>query len=301
MSYLEKQLIKERLAEMDRYGRSQTYSELRDLLPEKQKNILDLINHGMAIVDDAIDSYEISSEYLNKLKKIFQRSFSGEIASLSTTEEKIVSDLGHQLCDLSSSKFPKITEKAIGKHTYEEVLRFWGLEEINLQRRWKILDRKKLDEINYGIGSLVASQFLFILCPPSNPYYFISLAKAYGVAVKSADNICDYRDDIAKGFINIAKEDIFALRGVCIKEDKVVSVNVEELGLDQEYIQDLYKKIMQKFESASNLLLKERLKNPIWKTNTDKRLYLFKKFCESWLYQLEQFISIETDNRTNIF
>ena len=182
----------------------------------------------------------------------------------------------------------------VGKHTYQEVLNFWRVEERNFQRRWKILDKSTLDEITLGIGALVASQFLYILDSPKVFNEFTQLARSYGLAVKLADNLCDYREDIQKGYINVPQKDIHHVSGISIEDNRVVQINPIGLALSTEYMDKEYQSIEQAFSSADRLMLITRARRPIWSRKSDERLCLFGQFCHSWLNQAREFVGGET-------
>lgn len=297
---LEENLTGERIDEMDRYGRSSIYPKIQELLRPKRRQTLDLVNHGLAMVDDALDSNINPLEYLGHIQRIFQQSYSGKEVKATTHEEQAIIDLGCTLNRLSSAGFPHFIDRAIGKHTYAEVVNYWEIEAKNLQRRGNILDKKTLDEITLDIGSLVASQFLFILDPPSNPYEFIPLAKACGLAVKLADNLCDFREDIQKGFVNIPQEEIHHVQGIRIEGNRITQVDPNRLSLSMEYMEKEYERVQKMFESADNLLLKTRLCRPIWGKKLQGRLSLLGQFCRTWFDQAKEFMTIETLRQEDI-
>ncbi len=290
---LEKQLADERIDEMTRYGRTLIYPKMRNLLDEEKARVLDLTNHGLAMVDDELDSSSNPLRQLRYIEQIFQQSYLGENVIASTPTEQAIVDLGHTLHKLASAPFFHLTDRSIGKHTYQEVLNFWKMEEKNFQRRWEILDQAALDEITLGVGALVASQFLYILDSPIILNEFVQLARVYGRAVKLADNLCDFRDDIQKGFINVSQENIHHVRGISVEGDSVTKVNPEKLALSDEYLKSESKRIEQTFRSADGLMLRARVRRPIWEKKTDKRLSLFGQFCYSWLDQMRDFMVTE--------
>ena len=291
---LEESLTVERNHEMEESGRNRIYPELQDLLDEGRRSVLDLVNHGMAMVDDAIDSVDDPLSYLRRIQKLFTQSYSGETTEAVTPDEKAVVELGNLLRGLTSSGIWHLSDRALGKHTYGEVLNYWETEVKNLQRKGRILDREKLDRLNTDIGGLVASQILFVIQPPLGRLEFIQLAKAYGFAVKLADNLCDWRSDLQGGFVNIPKEDIHHVRGIEIEGDRVTGIDSDRLGLAAEYAKKEYERARQVFESADNLLLRARLGVPIWDRNLDKKLCLFGEFCRTWLKSAGKFMAIET-------
>ncbi|MFA5792397.1 MAG: squalene/phytoene synthase family protein [Candidatus Gracilibacteria bacterium] len=285
---LEAGLTHERSTEMDRYGRTQIYCKIQALLEGKRRRALDLVNHGIAMVDDVLDSKTDPLSHLKRIQEIFRQSFFGATIETSEPDEQAVVDLGHTLNELTHSAFPNFTDNAIGRHTYLEVLNYWDAEQRNLRRRWQVLDRETLDGITSDIGSLVASQMLFILDPPRDPYEFIPLAKMYGLAVKLADNLSDFRDDIQKGFVNIPKEDIHHVTGIYVEDDRLTRVDPDNLALGLEYRGREYQRAQRVFEVADNLLLKARLNRPIWDRRLDERLHLFGEFCHTWLDQAKE-------------
>jgi len=279
---------------MRKYGRTLVYSRIQKLLTPERRNVLDLVNHGLAMIDDVIDSHAEPLKYLEHIQKIFQRSYSGENVQIANPEEKSVVDLGYVLNKLTFAKFPHFTNRVIGKHTYAKILAYWRVEEKNFQRRGNVLSKNTLDEITFGIGSLVGEQFLSILDPSRNPQGDILLAKAYGFAVKLADNLCDFREDIKKGFVNIPLEEIHHIRGVNIQNAKIAQIHLDKLSLSTEYIEKEYKRVKKVFDSADNLLLLIKKRRPIWRRKLQERLSLFGQFCHTWFNQAKEFAIIET-------
>jgi len=283
-----------RTDEMSRYGRTSIYPRMQSLLPNDRRETLDLVNYGLAMVDDELDSSSNPLGHLRDIQQIFQQSYLGSSVRASTPTEQAVIDLDYALRVLSSAPFLHFTDKAIGRHTYKEVLNFWEIEKRNFQRRWKVLGKTDLDEINLGIGALVASQFLYILDSPRVFNEFTQLAKAYGLAVKLADNLCDFRDDIQKGFVNIPQENIHHVGGISVKDRRVTQIEPERIALSAEYIDCEHQKIEQAFAYADRLMLFARARRPIWNRKLDERLYLFGRFCQSWLRQAREFVDVET-------
>lgn len=298
--HLEEQLAKARIEEMHRYRRDIIYSQLRELISDDRMKILDLVNHGLALVDDELDSSPDPLEKIKHLGKIFQKSYEHECVAASTDAEHVVADLGYALKELACAPRWNIKNRAIGKNTYKEVLGFWEIEETNFQRRGKILDKNTLDNITLGIGAFAAAHFLYILDSPRVRYFndneFSELSRAYGLAVKLADNLCDFRDDIPKGFVNIPKEEIHHARGIFTKDDTVIQIIPENLALSSEYINYEYHRIEQEFAYADRLMVHAMIRRSIW-DKSSKKLYLFGKFCHSWLEQAGEFAAVETLSR----
>jgi len=278
-----------RLNEMSRWRRTRSYPRMKDLLEKEKGQILDLVNHGLAIVDDELDSKADPLDRLMYFQTILKQGYSGTSVSASTPAEQAVVELGHILNELSQGY-----NRNLAKHTCEEVLNFLEIEKRNVQRRWRILDKATLDNITADMGCSIASQFLYILDYPRVLYEFAPLARTYGFAVKLADNLSDFREDIKNGFINIPKEEIHHVNGISAADSKVMQINPEKLALSTQYLQNEYKRIEQTFTSADNLMLLARARRPMWKSKTDKKLYIFKEFCHSWLDQAREFVRIET-------
>jgi len=289
MDFLEQALISKRINEMNRFGRARIYPKIREFLPEKRARVLDLVNHGLAMVDDTLDINFPPEGQLENIIQMFRLSYFGEVVNASTDVEKVVVELGSILKEMSCVSFLKTTDYLIGKKTYQEVLNYWETEKINFQRKWKILNRKKLDEIARGIGSSVALQVLYILDSPKVYNEFIPLSRAYGLAVKLADNLCDYKEDIANGFVNIPQKDINYLGGVSIENGRVVNVDLDNLNLSKEYIDREYKRVGEVFASADRLMLLARARRPIWSKKTDEKLSLLGQFCNTWFNQAREF------------
>jgi len=288
MVSLEEGLTESRTDEMNKWGRTQIYPRMRTLLGEQRGIVLDLVNHGLAMVDDELDSD--SPKQLGHYQQMFRQSYSGITIQASTPAEQAVTNLGYALRRLVSAPFLHFRDRAIGKHTYQEVLNFWDIEERNFQRKGQILDRATLEEINLGIGALVASQFLYIFDSPRVYNEFTQLARAYGLAVKLADNLCDYREDIQDGFVNIPKEEIYQVRGISIENDRIIGVDSAKLGLSPEYVEREHERIKQVFDSADRLMLVARARRPVWSRKTDEALNLFGEFCHTWLEQANDFV-----------
>lgn len=294
MVLLEEGLVDNRTDEMEKWGRTHIYPRMRNLLEEKRGGALDLVNHGLAMVDDELDSSADPIERLRYFQEIFQQGFSGTQVTTSTLTEQAVVDLGYTLHELTSAPFLHFSDRAIGKRTFGDVLKFWDAEQRNFRRKGKILNKGTLDEITLGIGAQVASQFLYILDSPRVYNEFTQLARAYGLAVKLADNLCDFREDIQKGFVNIPQEDIHHVRGISIEDNRVIQIDPMNLSLSVEYMGREYQRIKQVFASADRLMLIARARRPIWSKKVDEKLCLFGQFCNSWFDQAKQFMAVET-------
>jgi hypothetical protein len=280
---LEETLHTDRREEMGRYGRTNIYHEMEALLSIDRLEVFRLVNYGLAMVDDVLDKSNDPLKYLRHIREIFMQSYAGEIIEAKTPEEQVITDLGYSLKGLTSRRW---RSRAIGRHTYREVLNFWDVEEKNLQRRWEILDRKSLDELATGIGGIIASQFLYILDTPKSLYEFSYLSKKCGFAIKLADNLCDYKEDIQRGLINIAQEDIHHIKGIEVVDNRLVGVDVNNLSLSDEYIQKEFERIQQIYDHVDNLLIIASAKRPIWR----KEMPLFHQLARAWYKQAKDFV-----------
>lgn len=293
MDSLDSKLTSTRLAEMNGFGRTEIGHAMESLLGGERRRTFTLLNYGLAMVDDSLDT-EPSEKYLTKIQKIFDQALSGVSVEASETEVQTIIDLADSLRKLYSGNR---RDRAIAEHTRREVISYWEVEAKNLQRRWQVLGRENLDEISSNIGSLVASQLLFILDSPIDPYRFVRLAKAFGVAVKRADDLCDFKEDMTKGFINVPIEDIDHVEGIEIQDARVVRIDPSRFSLSREYILREYEWVEQAFNIANRLLLQTRLRRSIWNKKLDKRLCLFEQFCKTWLAQASEFVVSETRHK----
>jgi len=266
---------------------------MRALLGGKRARALDLLNYGLAMVDDELDLSDDPLGGLRYFQGMFQQSYSGASLVPSTQTEQAVVDLGCALNELVSAPILRFADRAAGRRAYEDVLSFWKMEERNFQRKGRVLDRATLDEINSGIGAFVASQFLYLLDSPRVFNEFAQLAQTYGLAVKLADNLCDFREDISRGFVNIPQEDIHQVSGISIEDGRVIQVEPEKLALSGEYVDEEHQRIEGMFASADRLMLFARARRPIWAKGLDERLCLFGQFCHSWLDQARDFSRVD--------
>jgi hypothetical protein len=289
---ISKQLAPTRIEEMDRWGRDEIYSEMRSLLDEDRAIALDLINHGLTAVDDELDSSDSPLPRLYHYEELFTRAYSGIPLETETKTEETIVELGQRLSELDS--IDQTAKQSLGMITYHQVLAFWQAEKRNLDRRWGLLSQNSLDHLATDIGSTVALQFLYILDPSLNSTKFEIIGGVYGLAVKLADNLCDFKADIHQGFINIPEESIHHVSGITIINNRVTQVNPEDLLLSRVYLEQEYSRVEENFDKATELLANEMLARPHWDCHTAKKLGLFVKFCESWLEQSKEFIATKT-------
>lgn len=278
----------ERKLEVDRSGRREIYSKLYGLFDGDRGGVLELVNCGLTMVDDIVDRMDKPLEYLGRMKSILQRSFSGEEVDLLTNEEETIADLGNTLNRLASQSFWHINSRAIGKNVYGAVQKYWEIEEKYIERKGRILGREELDDFNIGVGGCVAYQFLFTLDPGMDPFFRRLLVRGYGRAVKLADNLCDFREDISNGFVNIPREDLHYLQGIEIDGDELVGVDLSGLSLSREYIDKEYERIDGLFGASSRSLYKAWLHCPFWEKGK-RGLPLFGELASTWLDQLREF------------
>lgn len=283
---LEQNLTSDRVREMDETGRIRIYSEMRLLLEEKRQETLDLVNHGLAIVDDVLDTTTDPPDHLKHIRRIFEQSFRGCDVQTSEADEQAAANLGLNLAELSHGEH---ADRAISDNIYQATTNFWEMETWNLQRKWAVLNRERLDCLTLNIGSLVAQQFLFILDPLCNPRELINVANCLGMAVKLADNLSDFKDDTRKGFINIPREKIRHVRGIATEGSKITRIYPDDLALDPEYIREELGQLQKIFSLADNLLLQHISKRSAQDPELGKRLHLFGQFCRTWLKQAEKF------------
>ena len=290
MTQLEAALEPARLQEMDRYGRTSIYKRMEDALDDKNRRILRLVNHGLTMVDDIIDNSDEPLTYLAQMQELLGRTYSGQTLTSESPVEEAITGLGTELHGMAQSFWTRGKARVL----YSLVLDYWKTEVTNFQRRERILPRAGLDPITKDIGSIIAMQFMMILDPPTDPFEFINLCNAYGMAVKLADNLCDYREDINAGFVNVPKEDIHHVTGLRIEGDRILEVENSRLSLSRAYIEKEYGHIRDIFGNAEHRLLLVRAQRPLWDRRLHQRLKAFGDLCQAWHRQAKEFVASET-------
>ena len=285
---LEGYLGKQRLTEMDRYGRSKAYDRLSQILPEQKRRIFELVNHGLALVDDMLDTSTRPLARLDSIVSIFSRSYSGEEVDVSTTEEQTIRDIGYALHDLGPTPFIHFRNRLVGERVGDEVIKYWNAEKEYFQRQWKILGRMELDKQAREIGGSVASQFLLILDSGMDWFERQQLARGYGQAVKLADNLCDFEEDARRGFVNVPLEDMRHVQGIEIDGNQVVSIDPDRLSLSPEYVQGEFARIQQLFELTDSIFYRTWLKCFLF-GKSKKILPQFRNIAYSWFAQAKEF------------
>lgn len=267
-----------RRKEMVQYGRAKIYDEIDNYLAGDAQHAFKLVNHAPAILDDLID-IKGNKAKLTKAKAILSTSFKGGTIPTSEAWGKHIAELGGILVKMHKEGFN------CAERIYDEVLRYWGIEKVNLDRKGQILNKEALDELNQNIGQSVAMQFLHLLTPDLDEDSKKAVAKSYGFAIKLADNLSDMTEDLDREFINVSQEDI----------DKF-DLNIREWGSSDNrvYINTVLARIQQQYAISDEILSKVIKINP----NAAKGLELFKKVAHSWLQQVVEKYSSLIDKQS---
>ena len=194
--------------------------------------------------------------------------------NLDKTGEKEIFELGKVLSKLNKEKFEN------SKKILNEIINYWEIEIKNLERKGKILNSRKLDELNLNIGKSVGLQFLYLLCPDLDEKSINSLASLYGFAIKLADNLSDLDEDLEQKFINISKEDI--------QKYNLNLNNPQDKNLP-DYEKKEFERIKKSYFEADKIAEKISKENPSQKTG----ILLFNGIANSWFKQVSEFCFIE--------
>ena len=73
--HLEERLIRNRIDEMHKYRRDTIYSQMRELITDDRRKVLDLVNHGLALVDDELDSNPDPLKIISHMRIIFRKNY----------------------------------------------------------------------------------------------------------------------------------------------------------------------------------------------------------------------------------
>ncbi|MBU1092507.1 hypothetical protein KJ836_02470 [Patescibacteria group bacterium] len=252
--------------EIIRYGRAEIFEEIDHYLEGDFRRAFMLVNHVPAILDDLIDANGDNAR-LAEAKQILSMSFNGNNIQTPESWSKHIGELGDILATMNREGISS------AKQICDEVLGYWTIEEANLNRRTQILNAEDLDELNSDIGRSVGMQFLHLLTPDLDEDSKKGVARAYGFAIKLADNLSDVAEDLDKGFINISQEDIESF-GINIKD--------WDQSNEQLYIDAMLIRIKQQYTVSDVILDRVIETNP----NAVRGLELFKKVAHSWLKQV---------------
>lgn len=262
---LRKNISKERMLEMDKYGRIKLYNNISKFLKGDKKTAFSLINHSLAIIDDQIDSNE-NTKMLDEAIITLKNGFDNKEIIFNKEWKNDIFRLGQILRGLKDEDFPN------ADLVLEEVIRYWNIEKENLNRRGKIMNSSELDKLNLEIGKSIGVQFLCLLCSDLNKYSMRKIASSYGLAIKLADNLSDLREDLKNGFINISKEDIEEFKIDLSKfSDKVLKMYVKK---EIKRVREYYRK--------SDKLIEEIIKTS---PKSKEGLLIFKEIANSWFKQ----------------
>ncbi len=262
-------IFEARRVETERYGRDVLYEKLYALLLEKEREAFQLVNVSMADLDDVIDETG-RHECIPEAIRILTEAFEGQhVSEAPESWQRDIARLGVALKDLERDGFPA------AKKIYEETVEFWLADGRDRGRQGTVSDQAALDQFNTDIGRTVAMQFFLFFFPMLPDKDLELLARKYGLAVKTADNLSDVEKDLQKGFINISRENLaqFGLQveknseGLVIKGDMVPYAAAE-----LERIEALYEDARRCLEEVAN-------RYPV----TSTALLLLRDVFASWL------------------
>jgi len=269
---LRNRVSKERIIEMEKYGRIKVYDKVSTFLKDDKQTAFSLINHTLAIVDDDIDRNS-NEERIDRAITLLNKGFTNERISLRESWEEYIFKLGEILSKLQKNGF------IYAENIFHEVVNYWKIEKKNINRKEKILTSSDLDKLNLEIGRSVGMQFLYILCSELNVKSMKLVASNYGFAVKLADNLSDLEEDLRKGFINISKENI--------KKYKIKLTNSHKRNLFP-YIEGESKRVKEYYKKG------DEISESILKHSPSSRegLLFFKEIVYSWLKQLTEIYNL---------
>ena len=277
---LRNHISKERMLEMEKYGRIKTYDQIHNFLRGNEKTAFSLINHALAIVDDEVDR-NTNKKQIDKVIIILTSGFRKTEILLNKDWEKDIFRLG-QVLSRSHKNNPS---NAI--LIFNEVIKYWEVEKENINRRGKILNSHDLDKLNLEIGKSVGVQFLYFLCPYLGEKVRERIALLYGFAIKLADNLSDLDEDLKRGYINISKEKI--------KKYGINLTNLSEKNL-QSYIKEEFKRVKLYYKKGDKVVEEILKKYP----SSHKGILIFKEIAHSWLKQVSEIAFIQELRQLNI-
>ena len=269
---LQNRVSKERSLEMNKYRRTKIYNKINKFLHNDRRIVFSLINHGLAIIDDMVDTNK-NTRQLDRAKQILSKSFNDEKVSVNLKWEKHILKLGQILSKLRKEKF------IYANDIFYEIMNYWDVEKENLNRKGKILNSTKLDKLNLEIGKSIGMQFLYILCPELNKKTIILIASNYGFAIKLVDNLSDLDKDMERGYVNIPKEKI--------KEYKISLMNLSKESL-LPYIKEELQRAKKYYKKGDDIIEEILEQHHLY----SKGILMFKDIVHSWLRQVHDVYNV---------
>jgi hypothetical protein len=158
--------------------------------------------YAIMVIDDAVDRGILDEEYYLECKDIIERIWNGEDVKTDGLKQSLLEQVKY------------LRELYDDRHKMAYPLYRRWMENLSLgyedaSRRWKILPKKELNDLNSRLGENLDL-----------------IARSWGPSAKLADNLSDIWNDIfLSGFINVPKEEIENLRGIEIQSDRVEGVD----------------------------------------------------------------------------
>ena len=263
---------KNRIDEMDKYGRSTAYTKLHKFLKGDRLKGFILTNYALAIVDDVLDKNG-DCELIKKSGMTLSNGFDDKKISERKKWIKNIAELGRILRKLDASGFNTSEE------IYQEILNFYKADYKDMNRRWNILNQETLDALNQEIGRTVGAQFMYFLFPDMDKRVTQKISSIYGLAVKTADNLSDLDRDFNRGYINISKENIDKYK-LKVKIKKYHPVIVE--GNIKKYKKSELQRVKRLFKKADKIIVETSKK---YNKESEKLNILSEGVLKSWLRQ----------------
>lgn len=252
-------------------SRTKIIREMSKLLDDETRKMFQHFHFVIVSTDRLVDRNKKRKEIFLKFVDLTKKTWKGEkISSLDEYESSAI-ELIEGLKKMKEEGFSQ------ADYVFSDIQElFWG-EFKDASRRGKILTTNELQTIRLGVSKGQAAIYLHLLFPWLERKAIEQIALKYGLAVKIADDIIDWCDDILWSFINISKEDIKNVHGITIRNDFVEYVDGEKLTLENGYIKREIEKINDLFREADKLL------EEIVPKNTAREI--FKDFMYSWLLE----------------
>ena len=223
---------------------------LLDLIEHSKKRKLFYLYNKFTIgLDRLIDWQIYEDNFFLECKDLVNKTWNGEEIPDDLNEyESYAVALGQRLRDLHEEGFDG------AKHINQEVLEILLNGYMDASRRWKILPSEELLKIKIGSTKPYFSVLLYITVPEIEEEHAVELSTKYGLPAKESDDLADFYDDIAQGFINIPKEEIKAVKGLIIEENHIKGIEKDRLKLEEKYIKDKIKQIGVQYRFADKIL-----------------------------------------------
>jgi hypothetical protein len=239
--------------------------------PKKEKqSVLGLFNFVIVNMDRMVDTNKKEAATFLKLARLMEKAWEEpEKVRYTDDYESAALELIRALRKLREEGFNQ------ADYIFSDIQELFCWEFKDASRRWKLLTANELQEIRLGASKGNATVYLHLLFPWLERNDIERISLHYGLAVKTADDLIDWHDDLLRGFINVPKEEIDNLHGVTIRDDHIELMDREKVTLENGYIKREFEKINELYRDAAEVLDAIIPKSPARKA--------FKDFMHSWL------------------